>query len=52
MLKINNRRRPPKRRGDGPALKIIRADRPTKRQLHVNVRIDPAGNHELAAGIN
>jgi hypothetical protein len=50
--KIDDRGRPAKRRRPSAGKEIIARLRPAKRQLHMRMRIDPAGNDELAAGVD
>ncbi len=50
--KINDRRRPAKRRRPRSGKKIVRRICPAKRQFHMRMRIDPAGNHQLPRRIN
>ena len=49
---INDRRRPAVSRRPRPRKEIIRRLRPAERQLHMRVRIDPAGDDELTRRIN
>ena len=49
---VDDRRRATKGRRDRAGAEIVGRDGPAERKLHVHVRVDCAGDHELAGGVD